>query len=409
MSHIDKLIADLCPNGIEFIKIEDLFDLKNGYTPSKSNSSFWENGTVPWFRMEDIRANGRVLSHSLQQISESGVKGGKLFPPNSLLVATSATIGEHALITVPHLSNQRFTSLSVKNKWTDQVDIKFLYHYAFILDKWCRANTTTSSFASVDMTGFKNFPIPIPPLEVQREIVRVLDKFTQLEAELEAELEARRRQYEYYRDHLLTFSEEATLPRLPLSEVALIVRGASPRPIRKFLTSDKSGVPWIKIGDVAAADKYITTTAERITEAGAAKSRRVSPGDFVLSNSMSFGRPFIMKIEGCVHDGWLVISNFDESFVPDFLYHLLRSQPIQEEFVRRAGSGGAVSNLNSDTVKALTVPIPPLREQRRIVSILDKFDSLVNDLSIGLPAELAARRKQYEYYRDRLLTFEEKR
>lgn len=204
MSHIDKLIADLCPNGIEFIKIEDLFDLKNGYTPSKSNSSFWENGTVPWFRMEDIRTNGRVLSHSLQQISESGVKGGKLFPPNSLLVATSATIGEHALITVPHLSNQRFTSLSVKHKWTDQVDIKFLYHYAFILDKWCRANTTTSSFASVDMTGFKNFPIPVPPLEVQREIVRVLDKFTQLEAELAA----RRKQYEYYRDRLLTFEEK---------------------------------------------------------------------------------------------------------------------------------------------------------------------------------------------------------
>ena len=124
---------------------------------------------------------------------------------------------------------------------------------------------------------------------------------------------------------------------------------------------------------------------------------------------MSFGRPFIMKIEGCVHDGWLVISNFDKSFIPDFLYHLLRSQPIQEEFVRRAGSGGAVSNLNSDTVKALTVPIPPLQEQRRIVSILDKFDSLVNDLSVGLPAELAARRKQYEYYRDQLLIFEEKR
>lgn len=192
-----------------------------------------------------------------------------------------------------------------------------------------------------------------------------------------------------------------------MSEIARISRGASPRPILQFLTAEAAGVPWIKIGDIEATGKYITTTAERITVAGAFKSRRIYPGDFVLSNSMSFGRPYISQIEGCVHDGWLVISGFEGSFVPDFLYHMLRSSEIQGEFVRRAGGGGAVSNLNSDIVKAIVVPVPPLDEQRRIADILDKFDALVNDLSVGLPAELAARRKQYEHYRDRLLTFKE--
>ncbi|WP_261379432.1 restriction endonuclease subunit S [Denitratisoma sp. DHT3] len=176
--------------------------------------------------------------------------------------------------------------------------------------------------------------------------------------------------------------------------------------MQSFLTDAEDGVPWIKIGDIAAGGKYITDTAECVTEAGAAKSRRVYPGDFVLSNSMSFGRPYISKIEGCIHDGWLSISGFNATFVPDFLYHLLRSTPVQAEFARRAGAG-TVQNLNADVVKSVLVPVPSLDEQKYIVAILDKFDALVNDISIGLPAEIKARRQQYEHYRDRLLTFRE--
>lgn len=207
MSRIDELIQELCPEGVAFCELQEIFSTRGGYTPAKSDAAAWADGTVPWFRMEDIRNNGRILGDSLQRINERAVKGGRLFPANSIIVATSATIGEHALVTVPHLSNQRFTSLSVREAYADRFDIKFIYYYCFILDEWCRRNVTTSSFASVDMGRFKRFKFPIPPLEVQREIVRILDQFTQLEAELEAELEARRRQYEYYRDSLLTFTE----------------------------------------------------------------------------------------------------------------------------------------------------------------------------------------------------------
>jgi type I restriction enzyme S subunit len=248
-----------------------------------------------------------------------------------------------------------------------------------------------------DKDAILRYRVPIPPLEVQREIVKILDTFT--------ELEARRRQYEHFRNALLTFSEADGVRWVIFGDAATIVRGGSPRPIRAYLTDADDGVNWIKIGDVAAGGKFITSTSEKIRAEGASRSRRVAPGDFVLSNSMSFGRPYIVKIDGCIHDGWLAIKDFAGTFLPDFLYHLLRTKRVYAEMAQRAGAG-TVQNLNAEIVKALLLPAPPLPEQERIVAILDRFDALVNDLSMGLPAELAARRKQYEHYRDRLLTFE---
>lgn len=181
-------------------------------------------------------------------------------------------------------------------------------------------------------------------------------------------------------------------------ECATIVRGASPRPIKNFITTESTGINWIKIGDVKQGDKYITSTAEKITKDGARKSRFVKQGDFILSNSMSFGRPYILKIDGCIHDGWLAISDFSNKYLSDFLYHLLNSNSCQYEMRKRASFGGAVQNLNADIVRELVLPVPPLPVQEEIVRILDSFTSLT--------AELQARQKQYEYYRDQLLTFD---
>ncbi len=200
MNKIEKLIAELCPNGVEFKELQEIFDIKNGYTPSKKNSDYWTNGTIPWFRMEDIRKNGRTLSDSIQHVTPQAVKDGYLFPANSIIIATTATIGEHALLTVDSLANQRFTFLS--KKVNRSIDMKFMFYYGYVLGEWCRSNTNTASFASVNMKKFKKFKIPIPPLAIQEEIVKILDTFT----ELEAELEARKKQYEYYRNELLTFN-----------------------------------------------------------------------------------------------------------------------------------------------------------------------------------------------------------
>lgn len=196
---------------VEWKSLEELFDLKNGYTPSKQKKEYWTDGTVPWFRMEDIRRNGRVLSNSIQYVSESAVKGGKLFPANSIIIATSATIGEYALITVPYLSNQRFTNLSLKNSFTDIFIMKFMVHYSHLLGEWCKKNVTIGNFAGVDMGGFKKFPIAIPSLEEQERIVKILDdldaKTLAITTAIKKEVALRNKQYEFYRDRLLSFSK----------------------------------------------------------------------------------------------------------------------------------------------------------------------------------------------------------
>jgi len=161
--------------------------------------------------MEDLRQNGRILADSIQKITPEAVKGD-LFPPNSIIVATSATIGEHALITVEFLANQRFACLSRKLKYIDRLDMKFFYYYCFILDEWCKSNTTLGNFQSVDMTKFRMFKFPIPSLLEQTRIVAILDRFdalcNDLTIGLPAEIAARQKQYEYYRDKLLTFKEK---------------------------------------------------------------------------------------------------------------------------------------------------------------------------------------------------------
>lgn len=282
---------------------------------------------------------------------------------------------------------------------------RFLYHVLKSKQDLLHSRKTGGGVPHVRSRDIADLFVPVPSLRVQQNVVNILQQFEDLEVALETELAARRRQYAFYRDTLLSADARAGTTSYSLGELATVVRGASPRPIKQFIVED-GGVPWIKIGDTDPNSKYITSTEERVSVEGAAKSRRIEVGDFLLSNSMSFGRPYISKIEGYIHDGWLALSDFEEKLQSDFLYHLLRSSAVQAEFARRAGDG-TIKNLNADIVRSTRVSIPSLSEQTGIVEILDKFDLLVNDLSIGLPAELAVRRKQYEYYRDRLLTFEE--
>ncbi len=161
-----------------------------------------------------------------------------------------------------------------------------------------------------------------------------------------------------------------------LSEIMEISRGASPRPIEDFLTTEDKGINWIKIGDVSADDKYITKTAEKITTEGAEKSRIVQEGDFILSNSMSFGRPYILKISGCVHDGWLLMTNFDRSINKDYLYYILTFSEIQQQFLEKA-AGVVVKNLNIESVKNVVIPLPPQDVQAQIVADCEAVDAAV--------------------------------
>lgn len=183
-----------------------------------------------------------------------------------------------------------------------------------------------------------------------------------------------------------------------LGEVCTIVRGASPRPIQKFLTKEENGVAWIKIGDATPGSKFITSCEEKITKEGSLKSRLVHKGDFILSNSMSFGRPFILGIDGCIHDGWIAMSDFEKIALPDYFYYMLLTEPVQNYWAMKANSGGAVSNLNADIVRSTPIPIPSLPIQTEIVRILDKFVEQQEQLE----RLIELRKKQYEYYTHKL-------
>ena len=168
-----------------------------------------------------------------------------------------------------------------------------------------------------------------------------------------------------------------------LNELADIARGGSPRPIENFITDDEKGINWIKIGDTAPESKYITSAKEKIISEGKNRSRFVHAGDFLLTNSMSFGRPYILKIDGCIHDGWLVFADIKECLYKDFLYYALSSLYIYNSFSLVA-AGSTVKNLKSDTVKQVLFPLPPLAEQNRIVAKIEELFSLLDSLENNL-------------------------
>ena len=265
MTKLDKLIQELCPDGVKYLPIPELFITRNGYTPSKANNEFWENGTIPWFRMEDIRENGRILTTATQYVSEKAVKG-KLFPADSIIIATSATIGEHALIKVPSLANQRFTYLTLKDEFKDCVDMMFVFYYCFRLDEYCKSHLNQGNFASVDMKQFAAFKFPVPPLPVQREIVRILDNFTELteglNRELAAELTARKKQYAYYRDKLLDRPHDST-KIIAIGELGSWSGGKTPSMDNPDYWEDGT-MPWISSKDTKVST--LKDTEDHITE-----------------------------------------------------------------------------------------------------------------------------------------------
>lgn len=166
-----------------------------------------------------------------------------------------------------------------------------------------------------------------------------------------------------------------------LSELATISRGGSPRPIDAYITDKEDGLNWLRIGDINPGAKYIYKTSQKIREEGLPKTTLVNSGDFILSNSMSFGRPYIMKVDACIHDGWLALREIKTGLIgKDFLYYLLSSEKIQNDF-SSISAGSGVQNLKKDTVSTVAVKIPPISEQKRIVAVLETWDQVIEKLA----------------------------
>ena len=409
MSKLDDLIQKLCPDGVEYKPLSEIFNTRNGYTPSKKEKNFWENGTVPWFRMEDIRENGGILDHAMQYVSINAIKGDP-FPENSIIVATSATIGEHALITVPSIANQRFTYLMVKEQYKDDYDPKFLYYYCFKLDEYCKECLNQGNFASVDMKKFAKFQFPRLPIEIQREIVRMLDSYTEsvveLQRQLTAELTARKTQYAYYRDSLLSMKSQWYHVKIIDMLSQPITDGPHTTP--QFV---QNGVPFISVDSIWDGKIHFEKMRGYITEAfdeECCKKYKPQKNDVYMVKSGSTTGKVAFVDTDIRFNIWspLAAMRVNEQNSARFLFYLLQTEKVQKQ-VKAKASHGSQPNLGMRELEQFEVDVPPLDVQNRIVEVLDNFEKICSDLNIGLPAEIEARQKQYEYYRDKLLTFVE--
>lgn len=406
MSKLEELIEQYCPDGVEYAPLSSIGTIKRGNGLQKKD--FVKSGVGCIHYGQIYTKFGAFAEKTLTFVNEELASHLLHIETGDLVIACTsenvedvckavAWLGEDTIVTGGH-------SCVLHHNQNPKYVAYFFQTESFQSQKRKYAYGTKVIDIKPDNIG--KIVIPVPPIPVQEEIVRILDVFT----ELQAELQKRKQQYNYYLDNLLSFNRggQTEVKWMKMSEVMSISRGASPRPIQNYLTDADDGIPWIKIGDVSPSSKYISSTKEKIRKEGATKSRYLKKGDFILSNSMSFGRPYILNIDGCIHDGWISMYGFEEHLDQDYLYYVLRSESVQTFWTAKANSGGAVSNLNSDIVRNTLIPIPSMTEQKRIASILDRFDSLTNDLTAGFPAEIEKRRQQYEYYRDKLLNFKRK-
>ena len=381
-----------------------------GGTPASTKEEYY-NGTIPWLRSGEINFNG--IDKTEKTITELGFSksSARWVRKNSVLLAmTGATVARSAVNNIELTANQSVCALE-----TNESIINYKYLYYCLANKYeALKNQGQGVLSSLNLTTIKKIEIPVPPLSVQQEIVRILDKFTQLEAELEAELDCRKRQYEYYRDMLLTFNEVGggktlifnDLQWKTLGEVGTFVRGNGLQ--KKDLIA--SGVPAIHYGQIYTYYGVSTEqTISFVSPETAEKLKKVDYGDVIITNTSEnledVGKAvaYYVKEQG-VTGGHATIFKPSEKIIGKYLVYYTQTIEFSNQ-KRKYAKGTKVIDVSANDLAKITIPLPPIEEQERIAGILDKFDTLVNSISEGLPREIELRRKQYEYYREKLLSF----
>ena len=394
------------------VEIADLGKWSGGKTPSMAEKKYWESGTIPWVSSKDVKQP--ILSDTIDHITNAAIDEASMtvYPAGSVAIVTRSGILRHTF-PVTYIPFETTVNQDIKILVTKEgISSRYVSHALQAYGESIR-RTTKKQGGTVDSLDFQKvlaYKIPVPPLDVQNRIVNVLDNFEKICSDLNiglpAEIEARQKQYEYYRDKLLTFAEigNTILSRaeqsraliklmqyvfgyamLPLSEIANVFRG-------EYITkkNEKAGnIPVILGGQEPAY--YIDRTNH--TGEIVAVARSGASAGFV-----SYWDEPIFITDGF---GYEVKK---EVAIPKYLYYVLKNKEIELNGMKR---GAGVPHVSGERLGEINLPVPPIEEQKRIVSTLDRFDAICNDLTSGLPAEIEARQKQYEYYRDELLTFKE--
>ena len=361
----DKLaIGDFCRTG-------------SGGTPSRKSASRYFGGNIPWVKSGELREG--VITQTEETITELAVieSSAKFIPKGALLVAMyGATIGRVAKLGIDATSNQAVCHILPDESLAD---MQYMFHALQAQFPHWLGKGVGGAQPNISQEIIKNTVIPLPPLAEQRRIAAILDKASRIQSA--AAEQAARATAALYRSILMNELSKMDADNVQLGDILEIARGGSPRPIQAFLTDDPSGINWVMIGDTVVGDKYITKTSKKIKLKGLSKTRIVVEGDLLLSNSMSFGRPYIMKTNGAIHDGWLLLRDSAQRSNPDYLYHVLGSPICYSQFLR-AAAGATVKNLNTSIVSSVEIPLPTLDKQLEIAARLDAVeDKLGNRFS----------------------------
>jgi restriction endonuclease S subunit len=361
------------------VKLGDICTITNGSTPLRKEKRYWEEGNVPWFTIYDFRVQGKNITYTQQNVTQAAVdeKKVRLVPANSVLLCCTASIGEAAIARVEMATNQQFNALTPKSA---ALDSDYLYFVTTTLTQTLLSVSGSTTINFISMGKLKEISIPLPPLAEQQRIVAKLDAaFAEIDTAIAAAEKNAANAKAITKSGLgEIFENEADDWEIKkLSEVCIVERGSSPRPIKQYFTDD-DGVNWIKIGDTEQDGKYVTSTRQKITVEGAKKSRHVNVGDFILTNSMSYGRPYIMGIEGYIHDGWFVL-RLNKEINTEYFYYLLTSPYVQHQFHNLA-AGAVVKNISGDLVKKTILPIPPLERQKEICERIVKIEEQTQQL-----------------------------
>ena len=397
MNKIERMLQELCPEGVEYKKLGEVCDFVNGF--AFKSSLFREEGDriIRITNIDGTNVNIDDVKYFWKTDYKNDLQSFIIKRGDILIAMSGATTGKIGYYNydVDSYLNQRVGKfVPIKHK----LDTRFLYH--ILRDKTEYLYVLAGGGAQPNLSSTKlmdTLEIPVPPLPIQEEIVRILDHFTELTAELQAELQARQEQYEYYRNKLLTFDEESVtwMKMSEIGEICMCKR------IMKHQTNSNSGIPFYKIGTFGKkADAYISNELYEEYKKNYSFPRK---GEILISASGTIGRTIIYDGEPAYfQDSNIIwISNDESKVFNKFLYYYFQIAEWKTE-------GGAIKRLYNANLAKMKIAVPPLSDQQHIINILDKFETLANDLFQGLPAEIAAVQEQYEYYRNKLLTFNSK-
>ncbi len=416
MTKLEQLIKELCLNGVEYKSLGDTCSLVTGATPSKTNPAYWENGTIPWMSSGEV--NNKIVYDTETKITQLGYDktSTSLVPVHSVVIALAGqgkTRGKVAITEIELCTNQSLCSIICGK----ELNYKFLYYYLDSKYEELREiSNGDGTRGGLSLRILKPYVIPVPPLEVQAEIVNLLDEYTEsvssLQQELEKELNARKKQYEYYRDLLLDFGVHgggtSECEWRTLGKIADLLSGF-PFDSRQF---SGAGIRLMRGMNIKRGFLDFSESNNRYwaSDEGLEKYRLHNDDIVIAMDGSLVGKSF-----GLVSEEQLPLLlvqrvtriRAKENADNRYIYYCITS--AFPSYVDSQKTEGAVPHISLKDISNFKIPFPPIEEQRRIASILDRFDKLCNDISEGLPAEIEARRKQYEYYRDKLLSFEERK